>query len=507
MSFTNEPHTRYMDGFGMQDIYVYYPIGTRLEVFRHTDYIGTFTVDSSPYRITIDLFYGTNEFRIIAYRPDGVIKEEIITKTIDNFLVRKGGVEYLAAYGKRNNSDIRDHKVRISYGLLNNLTTTAETSKDYSRLSAHWRPSEQILLQPRIYLDGFGISAYHANKMPLNISLLYLDRKKIDNLSFNIALRTLLSPSFSHSSVRTIQNGDYVNTTTDRIRAFFSYKNLFISPYTEWKTIETQNTQNIYRTFGFTGFALLPYQFKITSEFKNKRNIKTNRDILSIDASIVRQLNIGSIEVKNSFKKNYQQPLKLEKTEAIFNFHKFRYASINLRASYNHISRNHGIFAGITGSITRAGMSNRQQSNRALIYVRPFLDKNQNGYYDDNEDVVYTSVLMKNRNYKTNGNVILIDDLIPYRTYTLYMSNEIDAEPKYHTISVTPTRGNITAVNIPFYEIVEIEGYVESRKDGITAILLVDGKEYRRTKTRFGGYYYFRIPLYMKNKATVKFMQ
>ena len=489
LSATNEPYTRYKESFGTQQEYLYYPIGTRLEIFRNSEYIGSFLVDATPYVVNLELTYGVNDFLIVAYRPDGVIEKKQVLKVVDSFMVPEGNLQYLVVFGEKRHTDRADYRVRLSYGLSNNITTSADLLKDDFHLLAYLKPGEGMLIRTRISREDGEVSLFGQWK-PAAVTLTL--SKKVSSL--RVALRKLMSPTIS-------LHYDENDTLTGSARLFYRGSNgIYISPYIEFA--HSRNSRNS-ATVG--GNLLLPIdtRFRVLADL---RMPLTGGNHEHLGLSVIRTLPEGELGLKTVFR----DLSRLQETELFANLYRFRYASVNFRVSYNYLVDDLNLWVGITGSLTPTmGLHNTLyggQAERGYLVIRPFLDANLNRRLDDNEQILYATVSVDGVRYQVEGKPLIINNLLPYRTYTITAEGEVDVEPFYHIIAVTVARGSIGTVDIPYYEVEDVEGYVEDNRNNVEVALYVDGKLYKKTRTRFGGYYHFRVPAHLKPRE-IKILQ
>jgi len=133
---------------------------------------------------------------------------------------------------------------------------------------------------------------------------------------------------------------------------------------------------------------------------------------------------------------------------------------------------------------------------------------NNNLQHDPAEPIIPACITIQNKTYCTKERpLIVIDDLLPYYDYFVVFEQLPDLTPIIANTQVNLPRGSVTTLYVPYQEVEDIEGYIESKKNNIE-VFLIDKKTQKiiaRTKTRFGGYYLFRVPKYVAENSIVKF--
>lgn len=82
----------------------------------------------------------------------------------------------------------------------------------------------------------------------------------------------------------------------------------------------------------------------------------------------------------------------------------------------------------------------------------------------------------------------------PYQYHRIRVISDFDYEPEKQVFEIFTARGSVTSLDLKMVPVVDIDGYIASGKDGISMVLLDDNdREACKAKTRFGGYYYFRV--------------
>lgn len=490
LSLSNEPYARY-DSFSAYTHYLYLPLGTRVDIYRNEAFLRTITINRYPHPVEIELFYGENGYKLTYFLPTGEIKEETIIKTVDSFLIPKGQVQYYIAGGNDSVTQNKTYRLRTGYGISNSLTLSGDVNKNgdsFKSLQAYYRLDKNILLNPKLYSDGYGFNAYYYND--LNLSFSYDDRKKWNSVVFVAGVKAPLSPTFSHSLTQ--QNN--IKIARDRLGIYAHFKNLHINPYIENQTIRSA-AKTRSEKIGFNSFFILPYGLKTGFNYEIDNVIRKDQ----YEAFLTKTINkLGDVTFKQTWNNGQR-----ENFEVNANFYNNKYVSISAIGRFNKTGES-SFFISLTGSFTPKGIKKDHQAQRAMFYVRPFLDANNNGIYDEGEEIIPATVSIDGRKYTVADTPVLISDLAPYREYTVIANEELDAEPAYKVISVRPNRGDIAVIDIPYNEITEIEGQIKSGEDYKEISLLDEtGNIVKKTKTRFGGYYLFRVPAHMKNKLKV----
>jgi len=121
---------------------------------------------------------------------------------------------------------------------------------------------------------------------------------------------------------------------------------------------------------------------------------------------------------------------------------------------------------GYDAQASRFYASNQSSVRRGGITIIPFLDENDNGVFDDNEQLVRHFGLEQSpgRVIEHASGTLTIPDLEPYRKYYLKTSTadleNISWVPKFQSFEVAPPANGFATVEVPLVVVGQIQGYV-----------------------------------------------
>ncbi|MBV5349741.1 hypothetical protein JZU71_00810, partial [bacterium] len=147
----------------------------------------------------------------------------------------------------------------------------------------------------------------------------------------------------------------------------------------------------------------------------------------------------------------------------------------------------------LTGSLTRVGATNVLQSKSGTALIRTYIDKSDRGYYVKGVDTLFPATLrMDGRTIEHTGEYHAYS-LTPYVPYHIQVESEPDVEPVVSDFQITPSRGEVVTIDIPFKTVIECHGRVKSGKaNELVEITMKDGKV-KKIYTSSDGYWDTRI--------------
>ena len=477
VSASNEPITRYQNGFGTQPVFVNYPIGTRIELYRNGNYLNTFVCDAPNFRIDLELAYGTSEFLIRAFQPDGNVKEQKIKKSVDSFMVAPGQFEYSAAYGTAENKS-QQYKLRASYGLKSWVTIFTDNDVKGRSIGSYFKINDDLLVTPKLYNDGYAGELYY-NWQWLNFAGSFNNRTDHKDRRGIIGISSFLNPVLS------IVQDDLTKTTSYTARITQSYQRLHVSPYFEHKSVNGE----ISKAAGFNAMLLMQHGYRVQGDYRYQDNGSQ-----TFSYNVIKSLNIGELKAFVDFYSTPTTDFTIKDAGAEVRLYNFKYASLSAVYTHNFAEKNDTATFSISGSLTRGGTVKSAQRTYATVKVSTFIDNNNNGVQDDGDEPISSTITINNQLYETTKGSVLIYDLVPYIRYEINTQGEVDAEPKEPTYITIPNRGELVEVNIPFIAMKEVEGQVQGKKEVLIVKLTDDLGKVRTTKTSYEGYYMFRVP-------------
>ncbi|KAA0888083.1 hypothetical protein [Oryzomonas rubra] len=497
-ALSNEPFSRF-GAFGSDAYTVYFPIGSRLDIYRNGLFVGTATTTSSGYDIKLDLQYGSNDYKIIAYCPDGSVRETKFRKSIDSYLADKGKVRYTIGGGAEpDNHGDGAYIARLSYGVLSNTTIEAEATRSGSveaqKLTLYSRISEELFLTASAENNGFNVQV-QGSKGIIDGNINVGRDPSGDYINGGLTVGVWGNPYLYASHT---QNNDRVRVMGNISVPVLTCHATLI-PSVEFEHDKTTGLDT--RRASLMGICPVQQLARVQASWAGEWNPETNNSTYQFD--VIRDIpDFGNITLSSTLSRSIDRSMHVETLEGKLNFQSWQYASITLDITNRPTQGDTSAMLMLTGSLTRHGATRDQQAQRATVFVSACVDKAGAGKCDDNSESVDTEIVIDGSTKKLP---VLLSDIVPYRPYTIKVLDAVGLVAESHTIEFTGNRGQITSVQIPFAELTDLDGYVAPRRDGVTVKLLLDGKDYLTTTTAFGGYWYFSIPSNLKSRVAISY--
>ena len=480
ISISNEPYYRLKE-FGQYTYSLTETPGSRVDVFRGGDYIGSYHIDRVPYKLTLPIEYGSNGFDFYVYTPTGRLKTYRKEIEVYNYFLRPKELDYRLAIGRSDGEILTQG--RLSYGLSRRLTLEAgKRKKGYIR---GYLDIAGMMLSPTFEFGGErSLKAIYHDTISLSGSLTY-QKKEGSKLFLMGSAGSLIPthPTFMFKKTR--------KTTSYRVQ---SYVNRRIGPL-GIHLIPSVTFEDDSREFHLLSYLTLPKRLKFISELSLRK--EAGKSWFDKSFTVERDTKWGYIGL--TLEKPASGGLSLMFYADLM---QFPFATLNLRAEKG--SR-FSVSSTISGHLDRRLRPYREtQRGQGCIEVVTYLDKNMNHLYDGEDEPIDAGFMFEGKTYHTKNGRKVIWSLPPFMDHELTFLDEIDVSPVLYHIAVKTERASCTKVEVPYVEMIDIEGYVKSRRDGIRVILLKDGKPYREMLTRFGGYYYFRVKSGPEYKVIIK---
>lgn len=463
------------------------------------------TGDDGRYQfLDIPVYYGNNIYKLVAYGPQGQIKEETFQNLIDDSILQQGRLQYNVSIDEKNQTlfgidekdRILEHEKRerilfdTEYGLTDSITagldfmrTPLEDGKTHDYLSGSIRTSFLGMFSSMDYTqdmedDGYAFTfRNHSHIGSANLNSSYQKFSHFTSEYFNTAEKRLDS----------LYKADLVGTTTlfsfpnnyrllgQRInyedgRQEDSFKNylsasirgLRLTNELEWlKKTETDHSTSKLTQGNFSVRGRYHANLIRANLFYNiKPESEVTRGSISLQHRFNKDLNVqGDIDQSFTGDKNTDFVTSLNKR---FNsFILSARASANTQKQYSvGLQISFGIgFEPVTYNplVRRDGMAGRTAINPV-----GYFDHNDNDIYDDGDvltDDVYFKTNASARQKTESGLITGLDPLTPqnFEMDTAALENPLwkTADPGY---AVTAPPGTANLLPIKVHKTVEIEG-------------------------------------------------
>ncbi|GHY06163.1 hypothetical protein [Vibrio cholerae] len=145
--------------FSSDQIELYWPVGTRVDVYRDGTYLQSLVLDSEPFSYKIELDYSNNLYKFDAVLPDGTTDTKTVERAISGRLAPVGGLNYQVAIGKSpisNESKLIGH---LAYGLTNELSFFAGQDEQERQYFSTLYSKDDFSFEPAWY-GSSGVSVH-----------------------------------------------------------------------------------------------------------------------------------------------------------------------------------------------------------------------------------------------------------------------------------------------------------------------------------------------------------
>ncbi|PCE68576.1 hypothetical protein [Salinivibrio sp. YCSC6] len=495
-SLTNE--SRLATGsFSNDQIELYWPVGTRVDVYRDGTYLQSLVLDSEPFSYKIELDYSNNLYKFDAVLPDGTTDTKTVERAISGRLAPVGGFNYQAALGKSPTTDESKLIGRLSYGVTNELSLFAGQDEQERQYFSALYSRDDFSIEPAWYgSSGYALSgSWQDDNLAIFGKLSDLDNYQLRSVS--VSSRSLFQPTIQYSS-RT--HGGY-ETQETTLRTYHSPRletlntSISLSPYYS-NRLANGVRSNI---FGGRMLASMEAGWQVLAFYEHEsKDINGIRDIERFNGEISKRFSLGSLTYRYTAS-NFGHGWEGQQQGLRADLWNWKFATLS--ASFNHSpSAGNNITLSISGSFGRTGFQRTPQRGQATLMLSTCRDLNADGICQEDEpDVKGVVASVDGRQVKTPA---IVDSLTPYRRYNIEVSGDFGLSPRYKSIqSDQLVRGGINHLRLPLSEVREIEGQLD--RDGIR-VALVDaekGDVLAEQTTEFGGWYLFYAPAGRKIKV------
>jgi len=487
VGLTNETTTRFQSSFGTEQVVTDYPIGTKIDIYRGSDiYVGSVTSDKPQYIVSLPLTYGSTSYLLRAFLPSGEMREKVITRDVDAYMTMSGAVSYNIAGGvDRFNHEV--FQTRASYGLNNKVTLYADADKSQGGAGAYFTPVAGWVLNGHAGSRGFSGSSYYNNQSLGAYSASYSDQAGIKSLSGIVAPRLMYSPVV----VLTHTNSNNIDTTVGSLRAGLNYNRLYLSPRVEFSETKSAGITTVTRGAGAQAILMLPRD--VTLRTDSLYTLQPGMNVFTSDIDLEKRIQgIGSVDLKTHLI-GQQGRLRADTTGVALQLQNWKYASLSLGYTHSWQDHNDTVTASLSGSLTRAGVSNLPQAQSASILVRTYVDRSGKGrFLEGVDELVKTGLTIDQRDVDSDGEYVM-HSLLPYVPYEISVTSKVDMEPVVANFKVVPVRGEVSVVDIAYKRVLTFDGRVDSHESNeLVEVLLTNGK-YKQVYSSDSGYWSTRI--------------
>ncbi|EGR4374084.1 hypothetical protein DDM70_17100 [Vibrio cholerae] len=495
-SLTNESSLA-TGSFSNDQIELYWPVGTRVDVYRDGTYLQSLVLDSEPFSYKIELDYSNNLYKFDAVLPDGTTDTKTVERAISGRLAPVGGFNYQAALGKSPTTDESKLIGRLSYGVTNELSLLAGQDEQERQYFSALYSRDDFSIEPAWYgSSGYALSgSWQDDNLAIFGKLSDLDNYQLRFVS--VSSRSLFQPTIQYSS-RT--HGGY-ETQETTLRTYHSTRletlntSISLSPYYS-NRLANGVRSNI---FGGRMLASMEAGWQVLAFYEHEsKDINGIRDIERFNGEISKRFSLGRLTYRYTAS-NFGHGWEGQQQGLRADLWNWKFATLS--ASFNHSpSAGNNITLSISGSFGRTGFSRTPQRNQAQLELSTCEDLNLNGICEPSEpEVEGIKATVAGREVVTPA---IIGSLTPYQSYTIQVGSGFNLSPRYKAVESTRLiRGGVNRLRLPLTEIREVEGQLE--RDGIR-VALVDtetGNVLAEQATEFGGWYLFYAPTGRKVKV------
>ncbi|EPH6329555.1 hypothetical protein ACS0KE_000465 [Vibrio cholerae] len=495
-SLTNESSLA-TGSFSNDQIELYWPVGTRVDVYRDGTYLQSLVLDSEPFSYKIELDYSNNLYKFDAVLPDGTTDTKTVERAISGRLAPVGGFNYQAALGKSPTTDESKLIGRLSYGVTNELSLLAGQDEQERQYFSALYSRDDFSIEPAWYgSSGYALSgSWQDDNLTIFGKLSDLDNYQLRSVS--VSSRSLFQPTIQYSS-RT--HGGY-ETQETTLRTYHSTRletlntSISLSPYYS-NRLANGVRSNI---FGGRMLASMEAGWQVLAFYEHEsKDINGIRDIERFNGEISKRFSLGRLTYRYTAS-NFGHGWEGQQQGLRADLWNWKFATLS--ASFNHSpSAGNNITLSISGSFGRTGFSRTPQRNQAQLELSTCEDLNLNGICEPSEpEVEGIKATVAGREVVTPA---IIGSLTPYQSYTIQVGSGFNLSPRYKAVESTRLiRGGVNRLRLPLTEIREVEGQLE--RDGIR-VALVDtetGNVLAEQATEFGGWYLFYAPTGRKVKV------
>lgn len=483
--------------FSSDQIELYWPVGTRVDVYRDGTYLESLVLDSEPFPYKIELDYSTNLYKFDAVLPDGTTDTKTVERAISGRLAPVGGLNYQAAIGKSpisNESKLIGH---LAYGVTNELSLFAGQDEQERHYFSALYSRDDFSFEPAWYgSNGYALNgSWQDDNLAIFGQLSDLNNYQLRSVS--VSSRSLFQPTIQYSS-RT--HGSY-ETQETTLRTYHSARlealntSISLSPY--YSNRLTNGVRS--NILGGRLLANMPEGWQVLASYEHEsKKLDGIEDIEHFNGEVSKRFNLGRLTYRYTAS-NLGHGWEVQQQSLRADLWNWKFATVS--ASFNHSSNSgNNITLSVSGSFGRTGLSRTPQRSQAQLELSTCKDLNLNGICEKNEpEVEGITATVAEREVVTPA---IVDSLTPYQSYTIQVGSGFNLSPRYKAVESTRLiRGGVNRLRLPLTEISEVEGQLE--RDGIRVALIDTETEdvLAEQTTEFGGWYLFYAPSGRKVKV------
>ncbi len=488
ISLTNETYLA-SGSFATDQIELYWPRGTRVDVYRDGAYIESLVLESDPFPYEIELDYSNNRYEFRAVLPDGRTDTRTVERAISGRLAPVGQLNYRLAAGRSPESGESLAAGYLSYGLTNELSLFAgQDHQERGYLSALY-VRDSFSFEP----SWFGGSGYTVNGSwqsdDFSVFGRVSDLDDYNQQSVSLSYRSLFRPSLQYSSrshdgyeVQEISLRTYHSAYLRQLRSSVSF-----SPYLSMRERNGVDTEVV----GGRLLANMPHGWQAVASYERESYDSTLDSMQRFQGEISKRFGLGRLTYRHTAI-DYGRGWATQQQSIRADIWNWKFAALS--AAVNRSSTGEKSFAfSISGSFGRSGFTRFPQRNQATLELTTCRDENADGICQSDEpEVTGITARVGERSVVTPA---IVDSLTPYRRYDVEVSGDFGLSPRYRAVeSGRLVRGGVNRLRLPLSEIREVEGQLEN--DGIR-VALIDkstGNVLSEQTTNFGGWYLFYAP-------------
>lgn len=483
--------------FSSDQIELYWPVGTRVDVYRDGTYLQSLVLDSEPFSYKIELDYSNNQYKFDAVLPDGTTDTKTVERAISGRLAPVGGLNYQVAIGKTPISNESKLIGRLAYGVTNDLSLFAGQDEQERQYFSALYSKDDFSFEPAWY----GSSGYTLNSSWQNDKFSTFGQfSDLDNYqlrSFSISSRSLFQPTIQYSS----RTHDGYETDETMLRTYHSTRiealntSISLSPY--YSNRLTGGVRS--NMLGGRMLANMPEGWQVLASYEHEsKELDGIEDIEHFNGEVSKRFNLGRLTYRYTAS-NFGHGWEGQQQSLRADLWNWKFATVS--ASFNHSSNSgNNVTLSVSGSFGRTGLSRAPQRSQAQLELSTCKDLNLNGICEPTEpEIEGITATVAEREVVTPA---IVDSLTPYQRYTIQVGSGFNLSPRYKAVESTRLiRGGVNRLRLPLTEISEVEGQLEH--DGIR-VALIDtetGDVLAEQTTEFGGWYLFYAPSGRKVKV------
>ncbi|MCG8496182.1 hypothetical protein V6D52_06355 [Idiomarina loihiensis] len=488
ISLTNESYLA-TGRFSTDQIELYWPVGTRVDVYRDGAYIESLVLESDPYSYEIELDYANNRYEFQAVLPDGRTDTRTVERAISGRLAPVGQFNYRLAAGQSPESGQSLATGYLSYGLTSELSLFAGRDHQERGYVSALFARDSFSVEPSWYGNrGYAVNGSWQND-DFSVFGRVSDLDDYNQQSVSLSYRALFRPSLQYSSRS--RYGYEVQETT--LRTYHSAyirplrSSVSVSPYLSMRERNGLDTKVI----GGRLLANLPHGWQAVASYERESYDSTLDNMQRFRGEISKRFRLGRLTYRHTAM-DHGRGWATQQQSVRADLWNWEFATLS--AAVNRSSTGEKSFSlSISGSFGRSGFTRIHQRNQATLELTTCRDENADGICQaDEPEVTGIAARVGERRVITPA---IVDSLTPYRRYNVEVAGDFGLSPRYRAVeSGRLVRGGVNRLRLPLSEIQEVEGQLE--QDGIR-VALVDkatGNVLSEQTTNFGGWYLFYAP-------------